>query len=58
MTKRGCEHFTEEMFSVIQRMRLEYDMTYAEMVGCLHIAAMELTMEALHEDDDYEGEGN
>lgn len=37
MSVRAVKHFTDEVFRVIQRMRSEYDMTYAELVGCLEL---------------------
>ena len=52
MSKRGTEHFNEELHNLIDRYRAEYEMTYAEIIGSLTIAAIALSKEKLGEDDD------
>ncbi len=51
MTQRGCDHFCEEVELIINRMRQEYEMTYAEVIGCLEVIKMGLMNEALDQDE-------
>lgn len=46
MTKRGCAHFTSEIYAAINRMRQEYDMTYAEIIGCMQVITTDIILEA------------
>ena len=52
MSQRGCEHFTEDMHCLIDRMRLEYSMTYAEIVGCMELVKGDIVDEAREESED------
>ena len=52
MSKRGTEHFAKEIDLLIDRYRKEYEMTYAEVVGALTIAAIRLCGEDEDEDSD------
>jgi len=51
MTLRATAHFEKELNSLIDRFRLEYDATYAEIVGCLALAQHDLMVEAGEEDE-------
>lgn len=46
---RAAKHFEKELSSLIERFRLEYELTYAEAVGVLETAKLTLFME-LNED--------
>ena len=46
MSSRGCDHFVTEVQLLINRMRKEYEMTYAEVVGCLAMLQHDMTTEA------------
>ena len=56
MTARGCDHFCTEVTTTLHRLQMEYDMSYAEIIGCLHIMAAELAIEALEDETDEPGE--
>ena len=43
---RAAEHFSEELSRLIERMRLEYEMTYAEAVGVLELVKADVIEEA------------
>lgn len=45
MSSRGCDHFVHEMRRLIDRLRAEYDMTYAEVIGCLEMVKAEMIKE-------------
>lgn len=49
---RAVDHFVDELDRLIDRFRQEYDMTYAEVIGCLHMKTSDLWLEANDEDDD------
>jgi hypothetical protein len=54
---RACEHFDLELQRLVRRFRAEYEMSYAEAIGCLTLAAARITEEALgaeSDDDDAE----
>ncbi len=42
----AVEHFSEELCRLIDRMRMEYDITYAEAVGVLEITKLDLIEES------------
>ena len=42
-------HFCDELNSLINRFRLEYDISYAELVGCLEAHKVQMIMEGLQE---------
>lgn len=46
MSQRGTEHLCTELAAVIDHFRDEYEMTYAEVVGCLEIVKHFLIDEA------------
>jgi len=46
MSRRGCDHFIDEVTQTINRMRQEYEMTYAEIIGCLCLLRADMEMEA------------
>ena len=46
------EHFADELERIIDRFRIEYDMTYAELVGTLIVAAHTMAQESLTGDED------
>lgn len=55
----ACDHFLHELQRVIKRFRSEYEMSYAEAIGCLTYQAQVLGDEAIRsaeaeeeEDDD------
>ena len=51
MSSRGCDHFVDEIRRLIGRLRAEYEMTYAEVVGCLELVKSEIVCEAMDEQD-------
>lgn len=53
MKSRAANHLQDEMDKLINRFRFEYDMSYAEIVGCLELIKSGLTFEAIHEDMDH-----
>ena len=42
----AVEHFAEELSRLIERMRMEYDITYAEAVGVIELFKLDLVEEA------------
>ena len=55
MSKRGTEHLESELTKMVDRFRREYEMTYAEVVGTLHVVAFALLSETIDdEQDDHE----
>jgi len=46
MSRRGCDHFVDELERLIDRLRAEYEMTYAEVIGCLELVKADLLSEA------------
>lgn len=56
MSKRAAKHFSEELFALVERFRLEYvELTYVEMAGCLECAKY-LILAELNEDDEEDEE--
>jgi hypothetical protein len=54
-------HFASEIDNVVARFRREYDLTYCDMIGALHICAHGLCDDAYsaapdEEDEDFEEE--
>ena len=56
MTTNGTNYLENEIDKVIRYCRREFDITYAEVVGVLHIAAMRIAKETLVLDDEDEEE--
>ena len=54
MSKRGCDHFSDELVRLIDRMRQEYEMTYAEIIGCLELIKLSIAKEPEELDDNSE----
>ena len=52
MSQRGTQHLAEELTAVIERFRHEYEMTYAEVVGCLELVKYDVICESVEDDDD------
>jgi hypothetical protein len=52
MSTRAVEAFSSELLLLIERFRLEWELTYSEIVGCLEIAKIELATESLEEEED------
>lgn len=54
MAGKAAEHFCEELDKLIERFRQEYDMSYAEAVGCLELTKADLVRECQesYEEDD------
>lgn len=53
MTEREqTEHFDVELTALIRRFRLEYEMTYAAVIGTLQIKIVELVNEAQDDEED------
>jgi len=46
MDKIICEHFTATVDAVIDRFRMEEEMTYAEVIGCLEMIKHDMCCEA------------
>lgn len=49
---RAVEHFQDELGRLIDRMRLEYEVSYAEVVGVLEITKHDLICEASEDDEE------
>ena len=49
------EQFQNELRSVLKRVGAEYDLTYATIIGCLHLQITELTFESMGIIEDAEG---
>lgn len=47
--ERAVEHFIEEVHRTLDRMRFEYEMSYAEAIGALEIIKMDLLSEAVED---------
>ncbi len=45
------EHFSKELDKLVDRFRREYDISYAEVVGCLYMKTHELFDEAKEESE-------
>jgi len=55
MAEKGSEavyDLMERLRKQIDYIRAEYEMTYAEAVGCLELLKAEIIKEALNEEDD------
>ena len=49
MKSRASEHFVKELECLIDRVRLEYELTYAEAIGCLELVKFDLMGEMKNE---------
>lgn len=49
MSKAGCDHFSADVIMLIDRMRMEYEMSYAEIIGCLEIIKASMVNEAVEQ---------
>ncbi len=45
---RAADHFADEIGILIERMRLEYSLTYSEAIGVLELAKADIIEEARH----------
>jgi hypothetical protein len=48
-------HFGDELDKLVERFRQEYDLSYAAIVGTLHMKAHLLCGEAIDRDDELNG---
>lgn len=55
MAGNASKHFCAELDSLIERFRHEYDMSYAEAIGCLELIKADLVEECRDVGDDDEG---
>lgn len=46
MTTKATEAFSEALEALVDRFRQEWDLTYAEAVGCLTIVASDIANDA------------
>lgn len=53
---RAGEFFDQELHRLLDRVRSEWELTVAEAVGILNIAAVSIAMEAMVDDDEEEEE--
>ena len=49
--KEQIKHLRDDLERLIQRYRSEYEITYASVIGVLHVTAFELLYQAHAEDD-------
>lgn len=52
MSSRGCAHLTDDIHQVLDRFRLEYRMTYEEVIGVLTLVMHDIIAEARGEYDE------
>ena len=52
MSKRGCAHFCREMELVLVRAVQEYDMSYAEIIGCLDVLKYDVMLDMEAEEEE------
>jgi hypothetical protein len=52
----SIDHFLTELDLQINRFRQEYEMTYAELIGCLEIKKSEILQEMQEDEDEDEDE--
>lgn len=45
-------HFGNELDNLVERTRKEYDLSYATIIGILHVKAHQLCSECLEEEDE------
>lgn len=50
--KEQTDAFSHELAALIDRYRSEFDLSYAQVIGTLHIHAAHLAHEGLSNDDD------
>lgn len=53
---RAQRHFAHELECLIERTCMEYDLTYATIIGLLEGAKFDLILESLKQGDDTEDE--
>ena len=51
MGVRATDAFVSEVEAVLQRMRAEWNLTYAEAIGCLTLIIADIVQEARDDDD-------
>lgn len=51
MGTRAVDHFVKELELLILRTRQEYELTYAEAIGCLELTKFDLIRETNEEED-------
>lgn len=51
MTTEATDAFCERLMEIVQYFRTEWDLTYAECIGCLQIMIVQLANESLYESD-------
>ena len=56
MTLNAQAHLAAELAAVIERHRYEYELTYAEVVGCLEMVKFDVLLESTEPDDDDDGD--
>jgi hypothetical protein len=49
MSRPGCDHFVGELEKLIDYFRLEYKMTYSEVIGCLELVKADVIADAIAE---------
>ncbi len=52
--KQQTDHFAHELDRLIDRFRMEYEISYAAVIGTLHIKATTLVIDAGDENEDGE----
>lgn len=48
MSKQSVHHFTDEITKLIEYFAVEYDMSYAEIVGSLQLIMLSIANEAIY----------
>lgn len=48
MSKRSVHHFTDEVTKLIEYFAMEYNMSYAEIVGALQIIMLTIANETIY----------
>ncbi len=56
--KQTIERFQNELDKMINHFFMEHDLSYASVIGVLHIKSLELGMEANDIQDFYDSDGN
>lgn len=56
MSDAGRQYLLDKLTDTIDYVRLEYDMTYTELIGCLEVVKHSILVEgSIDEDEDVEG---
>lgn len=50
MSRLSCEQLTNDIMTVIRRHRMESDLCYAELIGCLELIKAEMVDESYDDD--------